>query len=224
MLPQNIWEKIEAVFFDAEGTLFHITPPVGYIYAEICREYGLLVDASELQKTFLKVYLSLRGNWKASPESCFEGWREVFLKTISFFGKLKDPEAAYLKGYECFANPKYFRLSPDTEETLSALKASGRRLAILSNWDERLIRLIKAFGLEHLFEDILVSCEAGFMKPEPEIFHLACERLKISPNRALMIGDSLSDDVLGARAAGLWALRYPGGSLKKFFPQEIFLS
>ncbi|OAG27928.1 HAD-IA family hydrolase [Thermodesulfatator autotrophicus] len=224
MLPKNIWQEIETVFFDAEGTLFHITPSVGQIYAEICQEFGLKVNPHELNKTFLKTYLKHRGSFEASPESCFEGWRKVFLETISHFGELKDPETAYLKGYEIFARPEYFRLSPDTEETLSAIKASGRRLAIISNWDERLIRLISAFGLSHFFEDVIVSCEVGLMKPDPQIFELACQKLNTPPEKALMIGDNLNDDVLGAREAGLWALRYPGGSLKKLFPQEIFIS
>ncbi|WP_022852661.1 HAD-IA family hydrolase [Thermodesulfatator atlanticus] len=222
MLPEYLWDTIETVFFDAEGTLLHIYPSVGHIYAEICKSFGIEVEPTELQKAFFKTYLKKRGNWTLSPESCFQGWKEVFFETISQFGSLSDPEKAYHTGYECFAKKDYFLLTPDTRETLKALKASGRKIAVLSNWDERLIRLLKDLGLAEEFDDIIVSCEVGLAKPDPAIYKLACERLATEPSRALMIGDSIDDDVIGARKAGLFALRYPGGSLKKLFPKKLF--
>ena len=218
MLPEAVWQEIKAVFFDAEGTLVHIHPSVGHVYAKVWAEFGLKADPEAANRAFYEVYARRKDSWPPSPEGCFQGWREVFLETAARFGSLKDPEAAYLRCYECFARKEFFRLSPGAEELLYALKRAGLKLAVISNWDERLRRLLSDFGLLSLFDELFISCELGLKKPDPALYELACQRLKVSPSSALMVGDSLEDDVLGARRAGLWALRYPGGDLRLLFP------
>ncbi len=217
MLPEEIFSQIKVVFFDAEGTLFTIYPSVGHIYALVAEKFGLKAAPEAIKDRFYKIYQARRKSWETTPESCFQGWREVFLETMASFGTLKDPEAAFRFCYECFARKEFFRLSPETEETLSFLKQKRLRLAVISNWDERLRRLLSALKLASFFEDMFISCEIGLAKPDPAIFELACQKMKVKPSQALMVGDNLEDDVLGARKAGLWALRYPGGSLKRLF-------
>ncbi len=217
MLPDYLFARIKVIFFDAEGTLFTIHPSVGHIYATVGEKFGVKASPEAIQKKFFEIYRKSRNRWEAEPESCFEGWREVFLKTMEAFGRLEDPEAAFKYCYECFARKEFFRTVPEVKETLELLRERGRRLSIISNWDERLRRLLKELALDHYFEEIFISCETGLAKPDPAIFELACRKLDVSPEEALMVGDSLEDDVLGARTAGLWALRYPGGSLKRLF-------
>lgn len=60
--------------------------------------------------------------------------------------------------------------------------------------------------------------EVGLLKPEPEIYELACDRLEIHPRRAVFVGDGGSNELRGAADAGirpLWASwfldRWPGG-------------
>ncbi len=220
MLPLEIWQGIKVVLFDAEGTLFQIWPSVGHIYAEVCRSFGLLASPTELSQSFQKAWeahLKRRHQRRLTPKECFREWYQIFLDTVSPYGKLTDPEAAYQACYEAFAQKEAFRLSPGIE-VLSLLREQGHRLAIISNWDERLRRLLKDFGLLALFEEVFIACEIGLAKPDPTFFELACQRLRISPEEALMIGDNLEEDVLAARKAGLWALSYPGGDLKRLFP------
>lgn len=221
MLPPSLWSQIKAVFFDAEGTLVHITPSVGHVYAAVWEKYGLKADPAQVNRVFYQIYAQRRDDWAPTPESCFEGWREVFFSTARRFGSLKDPERAYQECYECFARKDYFRLTPGTPEILKRLKAAGLRLAVISNWDERLRRLLRALGLSAWFEEIFISCEIGLAKPDPEIYRYACGKLKVKPSQSLMIGDNLRDDVLAARRAGLLALRYPGGNLARLFPGSL---
>ncbi|MER3462763.1 MAG: noncanonical pyrimidine nucleotidase, YjjG family, partial [Armatimonadota bacterium] len=67
---------------------------------------------------------------------------------------------------------------------------------------------LRNVGLEREFEAVVVSGDpdVAVRKPNPRIFHLACERLGVPPHETLMIGDHLEADVEGARAAGLQAL------------------
>jgi putative hydrolase of the HAD superfamily len=62
---------------------------------------------------------------------------------------------------------------------------------------------IKSAGLEIYFDVIIVAGEIGIYKPNPAIFLSALNRINVSPEKALYIGDSLAYDVLGAKAAGL---------------------
>ncbi len=59
------------------------------------------------------------------------------------------------------------------------------------------------FGLRPLVDFMVVSEGVGVAKPEPRIFELALERAGVAPEEAVMIGDSWTSDVAGARRAGI---------------------
>jgi HAD superfamily hydrolase (TIGR01549 family) len=67
---------------------------------------------------------------------------------------------------------------------------------------------IHKVGLADLFKTIIVSGDAdvAIRKPNPNIFHLACERLGVLPENVLMIGDNVEADIQGAIKAGLQGL------------------
>ena len=99
---------------------------------------------------------------------------------------------------------------------LDRLAARGVALAVVSNWDERLPRLLAALGLAERFAAIVVSAEVGVEKPHRRIFEIAAERLGVAPGRIVHVGDRRLEDVEGAEAAGLralWLDRGGGGDL-----------
>jgi len=102
--------------------------------------------------------------------------------------------------------PAHFSVFPDVERTLRAVRARGVRLMLISNWHAGLRGFCRALGLDTYFDVIVSSFEAGYEKPDPRIFAIACARLGAPPAQVLHIGDSLIDDVEGARAAGLAGL------------------
>src|SRR5690606_31941474 len=59
------------------------------------------------------------------------------------------------------------------------------------------------FGLEGLVSATVSSAELGYLKPHPRIFQTALARLGVTPDSAVMVGDSLAHDVAGARAVGM---------------------
>lgn len=103
-------------------------------------------------------------------------------------------------------------LFPDVQPTLRELLRRGYRLGSITNrgyggplfWEE-----IDHFGLRELFECIAVSCDIGFMKPHPRIFHYACEKLGVEPEECLMVGDNLRADVEGPKTIGMQAAWRP---------------
>ena len=92
---------------------------------------------------------------------------------------------------------------PDMYDVLTEL-SRGHSLAMVTNgvpdiqWCK-----IKALGIEKYFEAIVISGELGIGKPDPRIFTHTLEQLHSTPDRAVMVGNSLGRDVQGAKNAGI---------------------
>ena len=97
----------------------------------------------------------------------------------------------------------YFSVLPGAAETVRQL-AKQYPLTIVSNG----FREVQYYKLEHsglrdCFAHFLVSDEVGINKPQPEIFQIALEKNGVQAHEAVMIGDSYSSDIQGAKNAGI---------------------
>ncbi len=83
--------------------------------------------------------------------------------------------------------------------------ARTRRLAVISNFDHAPTAhaLLARHGLDAVLSTVVISADVNRRKPHAEAFHIALRRLAARPDEALMIGDSLADDVGGAAAVGI---------------------
>ena len=98
---------------------------------------------------------------------------------------------------------RYFSVLPGAAEVVREL-AKRYPLTIVSNgFSEVQYYKIAHSGLQDCFTHVLVSDEVGINKPQPGIFRLALEKNGVSPDEALMIGDSYSSDITGAQNAGI---------------------
>lgn len=93
---------------------------------------------------------------------------------------------------------------PERREVVRGL-AARYRIGLISNFDHgpTARALLARHGFDSVFEVALISAEEGVRKPHPEIFHRACRALRVIPETALFIGDSLGVDVAGARGVGM---------------------
>jgi HAD superfamily hydrolase (TIGR01549 family) len=115
--------------------------------------------------------------------------------------------------------PSCFAVFDDVLPTLKTLNASGRRLAIVSDWQKGLAHFCEELGLAPYFETIVVSAEVGFEKPDARIFQIGRDRLALPAEEILHVGDH-AVDIEGARAAGFAAalLVRSGDSVKNDVP------
>jgi HAD superfamily hydrolase (TIGR01549 family) len=100
-------------------------------------------------------------------------------------------------------------LYDDTIETLASLHDSGIPIALISNlaqpYAEYTLRLLET-TLGCKFNTVAFSCELGMLKPQPNIFLAAYERLKIVSENIVMVGKNYRDDIAGAEAVGMASL------------------
>jgi HAD superfamily hydrolase (TIGR01549 family) len=96
---------------------------------------------------------------------------------------------------------------PGAGPLLRALRRMGVRVGIISN---NLVAeqegKLRRCGLFDLVDFTAYSEEVGAMKPDPKIFRVALERGGSAANRTVMVGDSWTSDVLGARRLGIPAV------------------
>lgn len=203
--------NFDVICFDAGGTLLAPYPSVGFIYSQVAARHGCRADADAIEKRFHEVWQktdSLAHQSVPLNEKIEKEWwrrivKEVF---VSFDGGPARFDLFFEELYELFARPECWRLFPESVEVLEALKERGKKLCVISNWDSRLLKLCDGLEISHYFDFILISSVFGASKPSRLIFEEAVRRFGVHPDKVVHIGDSLEDDVQGARAAGLEAV------------------
>lgn len=108
-------------------------------------------------------------------------------------------------------------LVPGAKEMLDQLREKGYRLFAASNSFGHLQRSrLEHAGILEYFEDTFISMDIGYDKPDIRFFEEALRRAGLQPSEVVMIGDSMTTDILGAKAAGIDAIffdRRGGASL-----------
>jgi putative hydrolase of the HAD superfamily len=92
---------------------------------------------------------------------------------------------------------------PGIIEHLKQFREAGFKLGVVSNANGNIQADAERYGLAEYFDVIIDSHVVGVAKPDPRIFHLALEHIRIPPDQALFAGDLYSIDMVGAKAAGI---------------------
>ena len=196
MLSAN---DLDAVTVDAMGTLVELHEPVERLTralldrgVERSREH-----VAEAFRTEVDYYLvhKLSATDSASLAALRLECARVFLEAA---GADLDPA----EFSSAFVEAMVFRPLDGAVPALERLRGAGLSLACVSDWDIGLQEQLAKVGLDHLFDVVLTSAEAGAPKPEPALFLEALSRLRVKPGRAVHVGDGDADRD-GAGAAGL---------------------
>ena len=195
--------EIKAITFDVGGTLIEPWPSVGHVYAEVASRQGISgADPELLNRRFAEAWRA-----KANFDYSRSAWAAIVRHTFENPITSGQEPAFFAELYGRFAGPEVWRIYDDVAATLEPLSQRGIKLAVISNWDERLRPLLRGLKLDHFFEIVIVSSELGRHKPAPEIFEHALRQLGLPGPAVLHVGDSPLEDVTGAERAGLRAVR-----------------
>lgn len=211
MRPRSVESPapIEAVTFDATGTLIR-TPHLGGIYAEVFRRHGLDADPAAVEPVIREVWQELAcrtdgstDRFASHPEGP-RGWWSRFAERVAERLELPAPSPfATAELFDRFARSDAWEVYPDARDALAHLRAAGLRLAVVSNWDDRLAGVLEGLGLAPYLSAVVVSAAVGYEKPDPRIFLEAARRLGAPPERVAHVGDRRREDVEGALAVGM---------------------
>jgi putative hydrolase of the HAD superfamily len=196
--------SLAAMLFDVDFTLARPGPelgPEGYVRAG--ERYGLHLEpgryeaAREAALTVLRHDPDLRHDdeiWFAFTEQIVRGMGGEGARAYECAVEIT-------RGWERHEN---FELYDDALPVLGAIRAAGLRVGLVSNS----ARDVHAFAHHHELEiDAGISSfHHGRTKPHASIFRAVLDLLEVEPERAAMVGDSISDDVEGARALGMRAI------------------
>ncbi len=182
------WQRPYAAYlFDLDGTLIDTVP-----------DLSRALNACLAHAGFAKVDESLARHWVG------HGARVMIMQALAHHGTEGDSEALFkifLDHYE--ANiARHSKPYPSVVTTLSALKAEGARLAVVTNKLEGLSRLLLAeLELDGYFDLIVGGDTTSAPKPDAAPVRHCLENLGVSAADTLFVGDS-ETDVNAARAAG----------------------
>ena len=203
---------VRAVTLDAGGTLIEVAEPVGTTYARIAGRHGIQLDPRALERGFREAFaaappLAFPGVHPAQLEAAERGWWEAVVRR-AFGPSAHHPAfaACFAELYAHYARGEAWRVFPDVLPTLRVLRALSLRLAVLSNFDGRLVTLLVELGLASLVDHVLHSTAAGVAKPDVAFFDAARTVLDTLAEETLHVGDGVTEDVEGARAAGCHAV------------------
>ncbi|MEI7951072.1 MAG: HAD-IA family hydrolase [Synechococcaceae cyanobacterium ELA182] len=205
------WPRPQALLLDAMGTLIGLRRSIGSTYASLATEHGLEVEAAAIDQAFPTVYRSapplafpgLEGQELENAER--QWWAQRIDAVLVAAGAAAGPPALHRDLYDRFADPGLWRVYDDVPTQLQAWFEQGLRLAVVSNFDQRLIGLLAGLGLSPWLEQVVISSRAGAAKPSALPFHQAIQALGLSAEQAWHIGDS-PEDAAGAAAAGIRCL------------------
>jgi putative hydrolase of the HAD superfamily len=196
---------IQAIVYDAVGTLIHVQPSVGAIYATIGQRFGSRLSASDIHARFGAAFaqqdrLDEQADWRTDEARERQRWRDIVGQVLD---DVADPAGCFDALFAAFAQPDVWTCDPEAAEVLTHFQRCGVRQAIASNFDARLHAVITTMPALALLDPILISSEIGWRKPSPAFFAHLAERLQLPAREILYVGDDRANDYEPARQAGM---------------------
>jgi HAD superfamily hydrolase (TIGR01509 family) len=203
--------RLKAVLFDLGGTLMEDEGDRNAKVAALAAvndRYGIPKSGEETLRWFLK---DLGPYFAGQPEKWIpirDHLRRNFIAYLreNSHDATADDCAWFERTYDAI-HAERCRLYPDAIPAVHRVRATGRHVGLLTDVDEKFVRIIlKAVHLAPLLDSVTTSEAVGVGKPNPRIFHAALAKAKCAPGEAVLVGDSRTRDVAGAMAVGMLAL------------------
>ena len=192
---------IRAVIFDLFGTLVYSFVPDVYERSLEEMADALGVDRGAFRQLWTRdtAYARITGGF-GSIEANLEHICAA-LNEVPTAAQLAEVARIRLAFYRQTLVPR-----PDAVSTLRGLKALGLRLGLISDCSCEAPQLWPETPFASLIDEPVFSCVAGFKKPDPRLYRLACERLGVAPQECVYVADGYAHELGGASALGMRAV------------------
>jgi len=204
--------SLRAVFFDVGNTLLYAEPSVSEVCRQVLAEAGHVRDLHVIDSfmPLVDAYYEERYEeddafW-TDEERTSSVWVGMYSMLCRRLGIEDEAVDLARRVYDEFGRPDRWAAYDDVRPAFDRLASRGLRIGIISNWDSRLVGLLRGLGFGDVLDDIVSSADVGVHKPDPRIFQLACERIGVLPEEAAHVGDHHYADILGASSVGMRAV------------------
>ena len=204
-----------AVLFDFSGTVFRLEQDETWL-ADLTDHEGESLDI-EAQTELMRRMTAPVGQVVDLDEEHLHAWRnrdrdpvlhrKVYLEVLKQSGVPHADQAVAL--YDRLIDPSQWTPYPDTEAVLKGVAGKGVKIGVLSNIAFDIRPAFSRRGWDAFVDEFILSFEVGAVKPEPEIFRNAVERLGVDPAETLMVGDSEEADGAAREIGCAFALVEP---------------
>ncbi len=191
------------VCLDAGNTLFKERLGRPALYAECFQAAGVQVSEASLRDWMPTVHDTLPALVEGEARYSRPWFRAFVRELLLRAGDEREPEPLRAELEKVFTRPETYVVFADTFPALDSLVEAGFRLAVVSNWSDRLEDVLSSLGLARYFEAIAISAVVGADKPDPRLFRHALQQLGVEPREAVHVGDHPRNDQVGARRAGM---------------------
>lgn len=189
--------KYQAVIFDLFGTLAHNFDAEGYGDALVRMASALSLPAEDFRSAW---FATSRERNTGAEQSCEADVEHI----CRHFEMTPDKKQV---GLAVQARLDYIRLvmtpQPAAGETLAAVRGTGHKTGLISDCTHEIPTVWPETIFAPLIDEAVFSCAVGLRKPDPRIYRLATEKLGVRPEDCLFIGDGGSQELSGAREAGM---------------------
>jgi putative hydrolase of the HAD superfamily len=194
---------LRAVVFDVDYTIAKPGPVLGPEgYRRLGERHGLTLDPARYDDARRAALAEVERHPELDHDD--EVWVLFTQRIIEGMGGRGDTYAAAAEMERAWTQSHHFELYDDAIATLAEIRARGLKLGLLSNTARDLDEFVAHHGLA--VDAVLSSFAHGKTKPHETIFRRMLELLDVAPEDALMVGDTLDDDIEGARAVGMEAV------------------
>ena len=200
--------QIQHILFDLGGTLMHSRGDLADTFARAdialsqkLHEHKIELDTKVFRARLHKYYDQRDKDYYETT------YHFVLRELLEELGYVEVNEAVLRSALDAMYSITQFNwvLEEDAIESLQKLKSKKYHLGIFSNAgdDKDVQELIESFGIRSYFDFVLTSAACFYRKPHPRAFEIALAQWSISPNDAVMVGDSLQADIRGAKSLNM---------------------
>lgn len=219
-MKQKTW-----IFLDAAGTLFEPAEPVAKVYAECFASHGYPVEESAWENAFGSAFATTPDPVCVAPGDGEtverQWWKDVVTHAAYAVGLdlgRELPEEIFSSLFNHYASGSAWKTFPETVSVLEEFRNKGIGLAVASNFDARLGRVLNELGIRPFFEYVTTSADVGARKPAPAILQRLLTVIGTTAETVCLAGDSETADGGAARACGIpfFHVNRPDSNLSDF--------
>lgn len=194
--------RFRYLLFDADDTLFDFPKSAAQAFSVMCQSNDI-PETPETYQLYDAINAVLWAEFEQGKISKDFVTHERYVRFLRHLNLNRDPSKCN-RDYLSALGEATFPL-PHAEEVCQTLFDRGHLLYIVTNAVASVQkRRLQQCTFSHLFKDVFISEEAGAAKPSKAYFDYVCTRIPgLTPENALIIGDSLTTDIRGANNAGL---------------------